>query len=64
MLRQGLRSLVDGYGHLQVAGEARNGVEVIAAVRALKPNMVVMDINMLTCPKLLGYRSSSFTPTR
>ena len=64
MLRQGLRSLVDGYGHLQVVGEARNGVEVIAAVRALKPDVVVMDINMLTCPQLLGHRSSSFTPTR
>jgi YesN/AraC family two-component response regulator len=64
MLRQGLRSLVDGYGHLQVVGKARNGVEVIAAVRALKPDVVVMDINMLTCPQLLGHRSSSFTPTR
>ena len=48
MLRQGLRSIVDGYDHLQVVGEASNGLEAIDAVRILRPDVVVMDINMPT----------------
>jgi len=46
MLRQGLRSIVDGVPHLEVVGEASNGLEAIDAVRVLKPDVVVMDINM------------------
>ena len=46
MLRQGLRSLVDGYDYLEVAGEASNGLEAIDAVRTLRPDVVVKDINM------------------
>ena len=55
MLRQGLRSLVEGYTHLQVVGEASNGVEAIDAVRQLRPDVVVMDINM---PQMNGIEAT------
>ena len=55
MLRQGLRSIVDDYPHLSVVGEASNGVEAIDAVRQLKPDVVVMDINM---PQMNGIEAT------
>jgi DNA-binding NarL/FixJ family response regulator len=55
MLRQGLRSLVEGYSHLQVVGEASNGVEAIDAVRQFRPDVVVMDINI---PKMNGIEAT------
>ena len=55
MLRQGLRSLVEDDSHLQVVGEASNGVEAIDAVRQLRPDVVVMDINM---PQMNGIEAT------
>lgn len=46
MVRQGLRSVLGQYADVTVAGEARNGVEAIEQVEALRPSVVVMDINM------------------
>jgi DNA-binding NarL/FixJ family response regulator len=46
LLRAGLRVLLDAEDDLEVAGEAEDGVEAIAAVRRLRPDVVVMDIRM------------------
>ena len=46
LMRQGLRSIVSGYAHLEVVGEAGDGVEAVALVDQLDPDVVVMDINM------------------
>lgn len=46
VVRIGLRALIDSEPDLQVAGEAGNGVEAIEQVRALQPDVVVMDIAM------------------
>ncbi len=46
LMRQGLRSIVLGYAHLEVVGEAGDGVEAVALVEQLAPDVVVMDINM------------------
>jgi len=46
LLRQGLRSVVEDCVCLEVVGEASNGLEAIDAVRLLRPDVVVMDINM------------------
>ena len=46
MVRQGLRSLLDGYPDVDVIGEAWDGEEAVAAVEQLRPRVVVMDINM------------------
>jgi PAS domain S-box-containing protein len=46
MVRQGLRTLLDGYGDVSVIGEAADGDEVIQLARSLQPDVVVMDVNM------------------
>lgn len=46
VVRIGLRALIDSEPDMQVAGEANNGVEAIEQVRALRPDVVVMDIAM------------------
>ncbi|MCW5798404.1 MAG: PAS domain S-box protein [Nitrospira sp.] len=49
MLRQGLRTIVNGHPRLEVVGEARDGLEAIELTRALNPAVVVMDVNMPRC---------------
>ncbi|WNM64112.1 response regulator [Candidatus Nitrospira neomarina] len=46
MVRQGLRSVLEGYEDVEVVGEAANGLEALQAVNRLIPHVVVMDINM------------------
>ncbi len=46
MMRQGLRSVLDSYADVEVAGEAADGEEAVASVERLRPSIVVMDINM------------------
>jgi PAS domain S-box-containing protein len=46
MVRQGLRSVLDSYQDLEVVGEAGDGAAAISIAAALKPDVVVMDINM------------------
>ncbi len=46
MVRQGLRSLLEGYPVLQVIGEASNGEEALDTVEKHRPDVVLMDINM------------------
>jgi PAS domain S-box-containing protein len=46
MVRQGLRSLLDGYTDIEVVGEASDGEEALAGIVTHQPAVVVMDINM------------------
>jgi signal transduction histidine kinase/ActR/RegA family two-component response regulator len=46
MVRQGLRSLLEGFPNIEVIGEASNGAEAVDLTEQLKPAAVVMDINM------------------
>lgn len=46
VVRSGLRQIVATVGDLQVVGEAGNGAEVVAAVRAGGCDLLVMDMNM------------------
>ena len=46
LVRAGLRTLLDEEADIEVAGDAGNGEEAIAAVAALTPNVVLMDIRM------------------
>ena len=45
LLREGLASLLDRSG-LQVVGQAGDGVALVALVRELRPDLVVVDIRM------------------
>jgi CheY-like chemotaxis protein len=55
MVRQGLRSILDGYANLHIIAEAGDGEEAITLARLLKPDLVVMDVNM---PRLDGIEAT------
>jgi PAS domain S-box-containing protein len=61
MVRQGLRSVLDAYADIQVMGEARDGVEAMKLVEQLRPQVVVMDINM---PKMNGIEATMQIKTK
>jgi len=46
LVRAGLRTILSSADDLDVVGEAANGVRAIAAVRELRPDVVLMDIRM------------------
>lgn len=46
VVRAGLRSLLDGRDNLRVVGEAANGEDAVTQTRALKPDVVLMDLVM------------------
>ena len=55
MMRQGLRSIVTAYDHLEIVGEAGDGAEAVELAQRLDPDVVVMDINM---PKMDGIEAT------
>lgn len=46
LFRDGLRSLIDQENDMEVVAEAENGREAIELSKAVKPDLIVMDINM------------------
>ena len=46
LARRGLRQLIEPHADLKIIGEARNGVEAIAIVRAMKPDLMFLDVQM------------------
>ena len=59
LVRQGIRSMLEGYAGLEVVGEASNGFEAIRLVEQLRPRVVLMDINMPSRAYETGRRSSA-----
>ena len=55
VLREGMRNLLEQQRDIKVVGEAGNGHEAVAAVRALKPDIVLMDVVM---PRLNGIEAT------
>lgn len=60
-VRQELRLLLSLTGELEIVGEAANGVEAINQVAALRPDTVVMDLEM---PVMDGYAAARQIKTR
>ena len=46
MIRAGLKALLLDYPTIDIVGEAANGADAVALARALKPEVVVMDVTM------------------
>jgi len=46
ILRVGARGMLAEYEHIDIVGEATNGVEAVALTRELRPDVVLMDISM------------------
>ena len=46
IVRQGLRVALGAQADLNLVGEATNGVEAVAMVKLLKPDVVIMDLQM------------------
>jgi two-component system chemotaxis response regulator CheB len=54
-VRELLREILRGGADMTVVGEARNGLEAVDLTKALRPDLVVMDIGM---PKMDGFEAS------
>ena len=48
LMREGLRSIIEGELHMDVVGQAGDGVEAVELARSLRPDVVVMDVHMPT----------------
>ncbi|MFV1492591.1 response regulator transcription factor [Phaeobacter sp. JH20_36] len=51
MVAEGIQSILESYDDIEVVGIPGNGEEAVAEARALKPDVILMDLNM---PKLGG----------
>lgn len=49
LFREGLAGLINAQPDLEVAGQAGDGLEALTLARDLKPDLIVMDINMPIC---------------
>jgi YesN/AraC family two-component response regulator len=46
IVRQGLRTLLEGRSGWEVVGEASDGIEALDKVEILQPDVVVLDVAM------------------
>jgi DNA-binding NarL/FixJ family response regulator len=55
LVRGGFRMILDAQEGIEVVGEAEDGIEALALVRELKPEVVLMDVRM---PRLDGLEAT------
>ena len=51
LMRAGFRAVLEATGQMEVVAEAADGIEAVAAARAARPDVILMDIRM---PRLDG----------
>lgn len=54
LLREGIAALISNHSDIQLAAEAKDGVEAIECYRRLRPDVVLMDLQM---PRMNGIES-------
>jgi DNA-binding NarL/FixJ family response regulator len=55
VLREGIRNLLEDQPDIELVGEAANGLEAVAVVRATEPDVVLMDVVM---PRVTGIEAT------
>ena len=61
LIREGLRSILEGEDNLQVVGEAKDGMELLFLLDQLHPDLVMLDISM---PNLQGIETARLVKMR
>jgi DNA-binding NarL/FixJ family response regulator len=56
MLRHGLKSIIESNDGFKVIGEADDGAELLALLRKVEPDLVILDISM---PKIRGIEAAA-----
>ena len=56
LFREGLAGLINAQPDLEVAGQAGDGLEALTLARDVKPELIIMDINMPICDGLEATR--------
>ncbi|MDD3322777.1 MAG: response regulator transcription factor [Paludibacter sp.] len=56
LFREGIKLLIENEGFGQVIGEAENGLDFLVLLKTLKPDLVIMDIEM---PYMNGLEATS-----
>lgn len=46
LFREGIKLLIENEGFGEVIGEAQNGLEFLTLIKTLRPDLVIMDIEM------------------
>ena len=79
LVRVVLREILEGYPGVSVVAEAANGVEGVALAAAIRPDVIVMDVNMPimdgieatkrikeshASPVVIGFSVNTSTPVR
>jgi PAS domain S-box-containing protein len=55
LVRQGMRSVVEGFENMHVVGEADDGRQAVQLAQELRPDVVILDVNM---PRMDGVEAA------